>query len=180
MLKPKYPQQALLPKITDHTSLPAHAVELARISDRLNYRGLYIFLKIDRLLVIVKVYGPEISGSKHYIIDQFEAPLGVLPWFADALNEFIKPPVQGGLHAGAMTSADQNVEGDMLCIQRAMDAGNGQSGYVIVNRSRPNWQTLQWHGYRASEITFADNFLYDGGLLPLFTELGEKYKKGVL
>jgi hypothetical protein len=180
-LKPDYPQKPLLPKITHHETLPSDAVELARINDRLNFNDLRVFLKIEQTLVIVKVSGPGITKNPMYVISQFELPLGFLPWFADALNGFRKPPAEGGLHAGAMTSADEDVEGEMLCIQRAMDAGNGLGGYVVVNRSRTDRLWLDDpHDYRASEITFPENFLYEGGLLQLITELGEKYRKGLL
>ena len=178
MLQPEYPQKPLLPKITDHESLPPGAIELARISDKLNTNTLFLFLKWENILVIVQVTGPKVNGSRRYSIGQFEVTLGVLPWFSDALTNFQKPPAEGGLHAGAMSSADQDVEGDMLCIQRAMYAANDQPGYDIVNRSRPN-RYIQGD-YCSSQISFADNFLYEGGLLQLFTELGEKHKKGLL
>ena len=179
MLQPEYPQKPLLPKITDHESLPAGATELARIFDRLNSKDLFLFLKWEDTLVIVTVAGPKVNGHPRYLISQFEVSLGVLPWFAAALTDFQKPPAEGGLHAGAMSSADQEVDGDMLCIQRAMCAGENQSGYIIVNRSRP--MRTKWEdSYHASSLGFADNFLYEGGLLQLFTELGEKYKKGLL
>ncbi|WP_199775591.1 hypothetical protein [Microbulbifer pacificus] len=116
----------------------------------------------------------------YYRCSQADFPLGVLPWFADALTEFRKPPVQGGLHAGAMTSADEDVEGEMLCIQRSMNAGRGVGGYAIVNRSRSDHGKLWKNDYHPQEITFADNFLYDAGLLDLIKDLGEKYRRGEL
>jgi len=158
-MQAKYPQKPLLSEITDHQQLPAQAVELAGIYNKLNYGELLLFLKMGETLVIVDASGPDINGDKHYILGQFEAPLGFLPWFADALNDFQKPPAEGGLHAGAMSSADQEVEGEMLCIQRAMDAGNHQGGYAVLNRSRPDRFRLDRNSYGASEIIFANNFL---------------------
>ena len=176
----KYPQIELFEKITRHDNLPPEAELLGSIQDKLNYNDLYLFLKLHEKLVIVTASGPEISGSKHYIIGQFEAPLGMLSWFANALSDFSRTPAEGGLPAGAMSSADQDVEGEMLCIQRAMDAGNHQQGYIIRNRSRPDRFVLSLGDYDSSLIIFPDNFLFEGGLLKLFQNLGEKYEQGTL
>lgn len=57
-------------------------------------------------------------------------PLRVLVWFPWTLEEFRNPPSEGGLHAGAMTTKDMDVGGEMLCVQSTSD------GYALVNRSR--------------------------------------------
>lgn len=176
-LQPKYPQKALLPKIASHEQLPSDATEIARIYDRFGANSLLMFVKACPTLILLTVSIPGITRSGMHGISQFEVPMGFLPWFADALNEFRKPPVEGGLHAGAMTSVDQEVEGEMLCIQRSVGGISGEPGYVVVNRSRPS---RHFRGYHASHFTFPDNFLFDGGLLKLIAELGEKYKKGLL
>ncbi|MFC6633029.1 hypothetical protein [Microbulbifer taiwanensis] len=103
-----------------------------------------------------------------------------MPWFADALTEFRKPPVEGGLHAGAMTSADEDVESEMICIERAMNAGPCVGGYAIVNWSRRSRLGSREEHFSPQEITFADNFLYKYGLLNLIKGLGHKYRHGEL
>ena len=178
-MQPKYPQEALMPEFVDHLTIPAGYVELARIVDDLNYkRTLYFFRYERKYLAIVSARTTVPIEDHRYTIGQFEAPLEMLVWFSKTLGEFIKPSSQGGLHPGAMTSGDEDVGGEMLCIQRAMDAGNNQSGYTIVNRSRPN--RLYRTAYRPSRITFPENFLYQGGLLNLIKTLGEKYQRGEL
>jgi hypothetical protein len=79
-----------------------------------------------------------------------------------------------------MTSQDQDVGGEMMCIQRAMDAGNNQQGYIAVNRSRENRFMKSLGSYRPQEKCFAENFLYEGGLLDLIKNLGEKFERGDL
>ncbi len=68
----------------------------------------------------------------------------------------------------------------MLCIQRAMDAGNRQQGYIIMNRSRNDHSDIWKDSYHPQEIVFAENFLFEGGLLDLIETLGNKYLRGEL
>ncbi|WP_216638429.1 hypothetical protein [Endozoicomonas arenosclerae] len=72
-----------------------------------------------------------------------------------------------------MTSADEDVDGEMLCVQSAIE------GYYIVNRSR---QSPLGFGdsYMPTEISLSYHLLYDLGLLALWQQLGEKYERGEL
>ena len=176
-MQPKYPQKEPLPKIENDLIYPDGAVELAKIVDTLNFGNTIFFLKYRKYLIIARARKEILTGDKRFSVGQFDAPLEVLHWFSEALGEFIKPSSQGGPHPGAMTSKDEDVGGEMLCLQRAMDAGNNQGGYVIVNRSRPS---RLFDGYSPSEITFPENLLYQGGLLNLIKTLGEKYQRGEL
>ncbi|TLM76386.1 hypothetical protein ACONUD_05355 [Microbulbifer harenosus] len=179
--KPKYPVKEQLPKIAHHEQLPEGAVELARIADPNSERYTIFFVRQGKFLSVLEAGSWLLKdGTPHYRCSQVDFPLGVLPWFADTLTEFRKPPAQGGLHAGAMTSADEDVEGEMLCIQRAMSAGRGVGGYSIVNRSRKDHSARLEEHFSPHRITFADNFLYDAGLLDLIKDLGEKYRRGEL
>lgn len=179
--KPEYPVKAQLPRIEHHEQLPEDAVELARIADPNSERYTIFFVRQGKYLSVLEAGSWLLKdGTPRYRCSQVDFPLGVLPWFADALTEFRKPPAQGGLHAGAMSSADEDVEGEMLCIQRSMNAGRGVGGYAIVNRSRSDHGKLWKNDYHPQEITFADNFLYDAGLLDLIKDLGEKYRRGEL
>ncbi len=66
----------------------------------------------------------------------------------------------------------------MLCIQRAMSITRGQGGYCVLNRSRcKEGYDLQTE-FTPHEVAWADNFLYEGGLLDLIIELAEKYQRG--
>lgn len=176
-MQPKYSQEKLLPEIDNHFKIPQVYKEIARIRDTSNYGDMCLFLKYNQYLVIALVDDEIEFGDPRYGVDQFEAPLELLTWFPKALDEFIKPSSKGGLHPGAMTSQDEDVGGEMLCVQRAMDAGNNQGGYTIVNRSRPS---RLYHGYNPSRMTFPENFLYQGGLLDLIKDLGEKYQRNQL
>ena len=70
-----------------------------------------------------------------------------------------------------MTSADENVDGEMLCVQAAAQ------GYFLVNRSR---QSPLLNSYHPTEMSLSYHFLYDLGLLDFWKALGEKYEKGTL
>lgn len=179
--KPKYTIKPHLPKIMDHNDLPPGAIELARINDALNYKKYFVFVNNNGALSIVKAKTKYLkTGGTRYHCDQTDLPLAFLSWFPKALREFQKPPAEGGLHAGGMTSADKDVDGEMLCIQRSMDAGNHQQGYCAVNRSRcDRGVRLEGH-FRPQEITFAENFLYEGGLLALIEDLGDQYEQGLI
>lgn len=177
--KPKYPLKDQLLKIEHHDNLPQGTVEIARIVDNLNYQETVTFVRQSNHLSILKAKNKKLkNGNNRYRCAQTDFPLGVLTWFSDSLENFRKPPAQGGLHAGAMTSADEDVEGEMLCIQRAMDAGNKQQGYIIVNRSRKSRLVHTEGHFMPQEIVFAENFLYQGGLLDLIKDLGERYRLG--
>ncbi|MGR2957214.1 hypothetical protein [Vibrio vulnificus] len=104
--------------------------------------------------------------THQYYCDQFDFPLRVLSWFPKALEEFRKPAAAGGLHAGAMTSADENVDGEMLCVQAATQ------GYHLVNRSRQSPLDVG-SSYMPTRISFSYHFLYDLGFLDLLKKLGE-------
>jgi hypothetical protein len=179
MLKqPKYPLRRSLPRLSHHTRIPSDAIELARIEDVNDDTYVYIFLKWSGLLVVMGV-----SDRVRYSIDQYEYPLEMLQWLSDALTGFRKPPAEGGLHSGAMTSADEDVGGEMLCIQRAMSAavdkeGVEQGGYCILNRSRNDHRSAAGGAYHPVEVCFADNLLFEGGLLQLIQNLADDYHNG--
>ncbi|HEY8567935.1 hypothetical protein [Microbulbifer sp.] len=178
--KPKYPIKEQLPRIEHHERLPDGAVELARTTDPNEGNTVLFVRQGDHLSLLRAVSRLRMGTIPYYRCSQADFPLGVLPWFADTLTEFRKPPAQGGLHAGAMTSTDADVEGEMLCIQRAMNAGPGVGGYAIVNRSRKDRSVHLEEHFSPHRITFADNFLYEAGLLDLIKDLGEKYRRGEL
>lgn len=58
------------------------------------------------------------------------------PGSPKALADFEKPPVDGGLPSGAMSSADQSVDGEMPSVIRAIGDDRGHGGYTIDNWSR--------------------------------------------
>ena len=181
MLQPKYPQKELLIEIKNDLIYPSNWVELSRIVDSLNYQNTLFFHKCDEFVIITSIRSEIMAGDRSFKrIGQFEAPLEFLRWFSKALEDYITTSSQGGLHPGAMTSQDQDVGGEMMCIQRAMDAGNNQQGYTVVNRSREDRFTKSLNAYAPQKIIFAENFLYEGGLLNLIKDLGEKFERGKL
>lgn len=179
--KPEYTVKPHLPEIVDHNDLPPGAIELARINDALNYQKDFVFVNNNGAFSILeadtRIMG---DGSKRYFCHQTDFPLAFLSWFPKALREFQKPPAEGGLHAGGMTSADEDVDGEMLCVQRLMDAGNHQQGYCAVNRSRCDRDVRLEGHFEPQEINFAENFLYEGGLLALIEDLGKQYEQGLI
>lgn len=105
-----------------------------------------------------------------YHCKQFDFPLRVLVWFPWALDEFRKSPAEGGLHAGAMTTRDFDVDGEMLCVQNTSD------GYALVNRPRNVQDRVS--GYEPVDISLSLEFLYEDGFLDLWKALGKKNERG--
>ncbi|MCH8498309.1 MAG: hypothetical protein LAT63_07515 [Marinobacter sp.] len=167
----KYPLKPALPKITRHDQLPPDAIEIGRLLDTTERDKLYVLVKRHQQLSILTAY--ENLKTHQYYCDQFDFPLKVLSWFPKALEEFRKPPAAGGLHAGAMTSADEDVDGEMLCVLAATQ------GYYLVNRSRQS-PLLAGASYMPTEISLSYHFLYDLGFLDLWKKLGDKYERGEL
>lgn len=179
--KPDYPLKPQLRNIARHDDLPEGAVELASVVDKLNFGENIYFIRQGNHLSILEVKEKQLKdGSTRYRCTQNDFPLGVLSWFGKELSEFRKSPAQGGMHAGAMSSADEVVEGEMLCLQRAMDAGNGQQGYILLNRSRKSRLVAVEGHFEPQRVVFADNLLTQGGLLDLIKDLGDKYQRGAL
>jgi hypothetical protein len=72
-----------------------------------------------------------------------------------------------------MISADENVDGEMLCV------GSTTDGYRIVNRSRQSPLAFD-ESYEPTDLSLSHNFLYRLGFLDLWKSLGEKYERGEL
>lgn len=168
----KYPLEKALEKIEQHDLLPTGVVNLGEVFYPKGHGKLYSLVERDsHLSVIVSYTMKRVKGDK-YVCNQFDFPLSVLSWFPKALHEFRKPPVEGGLHAGAMTTQDVDVDGEMLCIQSTT------SGYSLINRSRNENEEEEW--YEPIEIFLDYDLLYDHGLLALWESLGQKYERGEL
>jgi len=168
----------LLPQIMHHEKLPGGAKEIARITEQEKGNSTLVFVKYQRWLILVVP-----SDFLGYHTTQFEVPLGFLDWFPKALKNFRASPSEGGLPAGRVSTADQTVEGEILCIQRNMGDRDwphkGEApGYAVLNRSRPDPNFTLFE--RASEISFSEQFLYQGGLMDLIERLGNQYKAGFL
>ncbi|MGI9281272.1 MAG: hypothetical protein ACR2PX_16820 [Endozoicomonas sp.] len=169
----EYPLKTALPKIARHNQLPSDAIELARLQDTADGKDLYTFVQRSDQLSILVSYVRHLKTGDKYGCKQYDFPLKVLSWFPKALADFQKPPAEGGLHAGAMTSADEDVDGEMLCVQSTID------GYALVNRSRQS--PLGFEGsYEPTDISLSYHLLYDLGLLDLWQQLGEQYERGEL
>ncbi len=133
----------------------------------------FSLIKRDDFLSILSIYTLSLTTGERYSCKQYNFSLEVLSWFPKALDEFITPPIEGGLHAGAMTSVDEDVDGEMLCLQRTAN------GYSLVNWSR-NSPLVKDDCFIPTDISFSSDFLYDQGFLASWKELGEKYEKGLI
>ena len=164
----QYPLLGPLPRISQHGSLPQNAVELGRCLDTTDgISDLHVLVKQQNHLSILMAY--RNSKTQQYYCDQVDFPLKALSWFPRALEEFRKPPAEGGLHAGGMVSKDMDVDGEILAIGRTTD------GYDLTNRSRSE------HGsssYVPMRISLSSEFLYDLGFLALWKNLGAKFEFG--
>ena len=168
----EYPLLEPLSHIVRHDQLPPGSLELGRCLD--NRPGererLYLLVKHENHLSVLVSYhcGPH----NQYCCDQYDFPLKALSWFPWALEEFRKPPAEGGLHAGAMISKDMDVDGEMLAV------GSTTDGYAITNWSRNQQDTGS--SYDPVDISLSWEFLYELGFLDLWKSIGEKYERGEL
>ena len=166
----KFPSLPQLAVITDHRKLPSDAKPL----DSMEYNGkLYSLVKRgnSHLSVLTSETYTIKNGTSHYYCYQHDYPLRALGWFPIALDEFRKPPAQGGLHAGAMVSDYINVDGEMLTVGRTTD------GYTLTNWSR---STIGSSNFSPVEIDMPATFLYQQGFLQLWQRLGERLAQGDL
>jgi len=178
--KTLYSVKTDLPLIAQHDQLPAGCSHLADIRDSTADRHLYFVRNNGYLSILDVVDRQRKDGSHLYNCGQDDFPLEFLIWFPIALEEFQKPPATGGLHAGAMTTPDMEVGGEMLCVQRAIGVDQDRGGYAVVNRSRCVRGKDIEKSFTPHEVIWASRFLYEGGLLKLIIELGEKLKAGQL
>lgn len=172
----EYPLVPPLEKITRHDQLPSGATLLGQLDKgETDYDPSYFFVKRHDKLSILIAHIMDLTMGDRYVCHQYDFPLKVLSWFPKALEEFRKPPAEGGLHAGAMISKDEDVDGEMLAV------GSTTQGYNITNWSRhakgvdgnPSF-------YRPTTLDLDYDLLYDLGLLDLWKSLGERYKQGDL
>ena len=173
-ITPKYPVLKPLPVIQQHDKLPDCANYLGHCLDNTSGRDkLFTLVNHENHLSLLVSYcaGP----NDQYYCDQYDFPLKSLSWFPIALEEFRKPPAEGGLHAGAMISKDVDIDGEMLAV------GSTTNGYCLINRSRNDHSYDNYKAeehYMPIEISLSYEFLYRLGFLDLWKSLGEKYKRG--
>jgi len=180
--KAPYALKPALPEITRHDQLPSGAIEIAKITEYTE-GGLFYFINNNGFLSILDVTEPGrtlANGQPYYRCSQDDFPLAFLSWFPPALADFQKPPAEGGLHAGGMTTPDMDVDGEMLCVQRAMGVDRDRGGYAVMNRSRCVKNKNIETSFTPHEVIWASRFLYEGGLLELIKDLGEKFEQGKL
>ena len=173
-LKPPYPVLKPLSVIKRHDQLPAGTHKLGECLDNTSGRDkLFTLVNHEGHLAILTSYnaGPH----DQYFCKQYDYPLRALSWFPKALDEFRKPPADGGLHAGAMVSRDVDVDGEMLAV------GSTTDGYCFINRSRNDHSNDTYspeEHYGPIEISLSYDFLFRLGFLDLWISLGEKYERG--
>ena len=178
--KAPYEVKHPLPEITRHDQLPIGCEQLAYLQDNTCSTHWY-FVNNNGFLSILNVADrPRNDGTHYYRCNHDDFPLEFLIWFPSALIEFQKPPAEGGVRVGAMTTPDIEVGGEMLCIQRALGVDQDRGGYIVENNSRCEKHKDIETSFTPHEVCWASRFLYEGGLLNLITELGEKYKNGQL
>lgn len=169
-----------LPDIKRHDQLPPGCKQLAYIKDTTNSTHWYFVSNNGYLSILDVADRARDDGTHYYRCSHDDFPLDFLTWFPGALSDFKKPPAEGGLHAGAMTSTDIDVGGEMLCIQLALGVDQDRGGYIVENNSRCQKNHDPKSFFKPHRVCWASRFLYDGGLLNLITGLGEKLKQGNL
>lgn len=170
-----------LKEIKDLDNLPQGVEYLVTTEDILNYPGRFCsFYKQDNFLTILEHRKVKFKDEPEYLaLDQFDAPLEILPWFVDKFDFFFKPASQGGLPAGKIATDKELVGGEYILLISTMYAGNArrEGGYSIqnlsgykYNRSRPGKQS----------ILISGSYMFQGGFLDTWKMLAEKYENGTL
>ena len=168
----KYELEKPLERIYPHDNLSSLQPKLGELTES-SSGDLYTLVKQGLYLSILVSY--RNVKTQRYYCDQFDFPLKVLTWFPWALEEFRKPPSEGGLHAGAMISKDMDVDGEMLAV------GSTTDGYDLTNRSRNDRENdNEPEFYEPIRISLSWSLLYENGLLDLWIDLGKKYERGDL
>lgn len=158
--KPKYVLNEPITKISDHRDLPDGCEVLA--SFKRSENSSIIFTKNNGFLSILDVTDRiKENGTPVYICAQTDVTFKFLDWFPRALSDFVRPPAEGGQHAGAMITQDEDVDGEMLCICRV----SIPPGYDVMNRSRWDWGFLGTNTFMEQSVEFEDEVLIDGGIL---------------
>ena len=172
----KYPLLPALEKIERHDVLPSNSVHLGGLAMGKNPEDAKIeFIQRGAFLSILRWSMLKLKTGPKYSCHQYDFPLKALSWFPEALTEFQRPPADGGLHAGAMISKDQDVDGEMLAV------GSTTQGYVLKNRSRDaDGVDADPDYYEPTSFSMTYEMLNDRGLLKLWKELGDKYDMGQL
>ena len=172
----KYPLLSPLETIERHDVLPSSSVPLGGLALGPNPEDAKIeFIQRGAFLSILRWSVLKLKTGPKYSCHQYDFPLKVLSWFPRALAEFQRPPADGGLHAGAMISKDQDVDGEMLAV------GSTTQGYVLKNRSRDaDGVDAAPDYYEPTSFSMSYEMLNDRGLLRLWKELSDKYDAGEL
>lgn len=170
-----------LKEIKDLDNLPQGVEYLVTIEDKLNYPGRYCsFYKQGDFLTIIEHELVKFKDEPETLyLDQFDAPLDILPWFFDKFNFFLKTASEGGLHAGKIATDKELVGGEYILLIRAMDAGNArrEGGYSIDNLSGYKYNRAR-HGEQS--ILISDSYMFQGGFLNAWKTLATKYENGLL
>ena len=170
--KPKYSLKAPLPLITDLNNLPTGIQKIATITE-INDAG------VEKTHNLFK-YTNFLCWHRSYILmdkwrfQQYDYPLSVLSWLPKALKGYRTPPSQGGMPAGAISSGDSDVDGEMLCIQGLYDGG-----YSLINRSRDK-QPISNYDHNPAELMLPGKFIAESGVLDVIEQLGNQYDSGQL
>lgn len=172
----EYPLLPALEAIERHDELPPNSVHLGGLAMGENPEDAKIeFIQRGAFLSILRWSILKLKTGPKYSCHQYDFPLKVLSWFPRALAEFQRPPADGGLHAGAMISKDQDVDGEMLAV------GSTTRGYNITNWSRDaDGVNADPDYYEPTSFSMSYEMLNDSGLLRLWKELGDKYEAGEL
>tara|TARA_Y100001934_G_C12339623_1_gene769473 strand:+ start:1471 stop:2004 length:534 start_codon:yes stop_codon:yes gene_type:complete len=172
----EYPLLPALETIERHDALPPDSLHLGGLAMGANPEDAKIeFIQRGAFLSILRWSILKLKTGPKYSCHQYDFPLKVLSWFPSALAEFQRPPANGGLHAGAMISMDQNVDGEMLAVESTTQ------GYNITNWSRDaDGADADPDYYEPTSFSMTYEMLNDRGLLRLWKELGDKYDMGQL
>ena len=170
--KPKYPLKTPRLLITDLNNLPAGMQKIATITeiDNSGAENTHNLFKNNNFLCWHRSY--NFSGKWRF--EQYDFPLRVLSWFPKALKGYRTPPAQGGMPAGAISSGDSDVDGEMLCIQGLFDGGCS-----LINRSRDE-QPISDYCHNPAELMLPGKFISESGVLEVIEQLGDQYDSGQL
>ena len=159
----RYPLKPPLPLINDPQSPPAGARLLNQIKNPQAADEYYLIFANNGGLSILRAYARP-DGEHGF--EQSDFPQGFIDWIAQSLRDF-------GKHAGQdassrLSSPAQEVDGEMLTLERGMAVGfDGSPGYIVNNWSRKrHFSGLEGH-FIPMAVSWSDEFLFNGGLIGL-------------
>ena len=116
------------------------------------------------------------TSEKKLLANQIEIPMEGISWFIDVMEKkFFEGPEDDSLPANKI-SYEEVVAGERLHILRAATAGCEYPGYDLTNLSRQSYILASCK----QDVSFADPWLFEFGLMDFLKKTAHQYEMGKL